>query len=698
MNRGFIYSLFAIMALCSFTALQAATINFTGGGDGTSWEDAANWDTGTVPGFADDVILNGTDNVTISSPQAANSLYMRTDAILTVNPGGSLGLNFSSYNGDMVRMENRALILNNGSVTILNSPEDGIDMNNQSEIINFGFLNIVEPSFEGISMDNQSSFTNYGTFMAQDGSIEMNNNTAVYNFSSMTLTDECDAIELDDNANFLNDGSVTIMNGDCDGIDQDDSGTRFLNNGMLSFSMGPFADNSIEVDDGLLTNSSTGTINLVGPHDGIDLQTDGRLDNEGMINIVVNGNDSGDDGVDMECGTRLRNYNVINIEVNSGGGNAIELECTDARFRNEACGVVNMTTQSNIEVAPGALLRNEGVLATVFNGTHDNFGTINNQNVINAPNGFTAAPNPVAGPGSINMNGAVPAQSACNILIGSIGCSGTTTYNPAQDMYTQTADGCFYAGNYTNDVLSYSLQELCGNGEIITRVAGFVGQGWAGVMMREDLSAGSKKVQLMTNQSQIARREVRVSTYGPAFPAQFPAYGYSWLRLVRNGNYFQGYISQNGTNWQFVMNNYVPMSSCIYIGLVSTNYNQFNSSSTAMFDNVHFSNAPLIAPEEAGDIAQVDVEMTSTSDNFEVYPNPTSGEVTIEMNPTLEGEVEVVIMNNVGQTVKNLRLIPAENAREEVSLEGLPSGMYFFDMIDEMGNRQTKKVVLNASK
>ena len=264
-------------------------------------------------------------------------------------------------------------------------------------------------------------------------------------------------------------------------------------------------------------------------------------------------------------------------------------------------------------------------------------------------------------------------------------------------MYTQTANGCYYASPYNADEVSHAFQQLCGNGEIITRVANFVGQGWGGVMMREDLSPGSKKVQLMTNQSQIARREVRVSTNGSAFPAQFPAYGHQWLRLVRNGDYFQGYISQNGVNWQFVMNSYVPMSSCIYIGLVSTNYNQVNSMSTVMFDNVFFSNAPLIAPEETGDIAQVDIELNSTSDNFEVYPNPTNGEVTIEMNPTLEGEVEVVIMNNVGQTVKNLRLIPAEMARQEVSLEGLPNGMYFFDMIDENGNRQTKKVVLNTN-
>ena len=691
MNRRFIYFFFALVAMLSFNALSAATINFTGGGDGTSWEDAANWDSGTVPTFKDDVVLNGTDNVTISTGgNAANSLYMRQDAVLTIATTGVLGLNFDSYNGDMVRMENKARLVINGAMTVLNSPEDGIDMNNQSEIINNGLLNIVEPSFEGISMDNGSSFTNMNNFFAQDGSIEMNDNTDVFNYGSMTLTDECDAIELDDNANFENDGSVTIINGDCDGIDQDDSGSRFENRGSLDFNMGPFADNAIEVDDGFLTNHPTGTITVSGPHDGIDMQTDGRLDNEGIINIFVDNNDGGDDGIDMECGSRIRNYNIINIELDSDlGSNSIELECADAKFRNEACGVVNITSDNIIEVAPGALLRNEGVLATVASGTNDNFGTINNQNVINAPNGFTAAPNPVVGPGSVNMGGAVPAQSACNILIGSIGCGGTTTYNPAQDMYTQTADGCFYAGSYTSDQISYAFQELCGNGEIIARVAGFVGQGWAGVMMREDLSAGSKKISLMLNQSQLARREARVSTNGPAFPQQFPAYGYSWVRLVRNGNYFMGFLSHNGTQWQFVMNQYIPMGNCVNIGLVSTNYNDNNSTSTAMFDNVFFSNAPLAALD-------VDVEQSTSlfeQDKFNAYPNPTSGRVTIELDASIAEEVELNIMNALGQQVKVLNVIPAETPRQEVDLSDLPNGVYYFDMMDANGNRQSEKII-----
>lgn len=695
MNRKFSLLLLTL-ALFSFSALSAATITFTGGGDGTTWEDPANWDTGTVPTFADDVIITGSSSVTVTQAgNAINSLFMNNTSTLTINPAAVLGLNFDSYNGDMVRLENQATIIINGAMTILNSPEDGIDMNDQSEIVNNALLNIVEPSFEGISMDNGSEFTNNGNFFAQDGSVEMNDNTDVYNFGTMVFTDECDAIELDDNANFENDGSITISNGDCDGIDQDDSNTRFYNRGMLNFSMGPFADNAIEVDDGFLINESTGTINLVGPHDGIDLQSDGRLDNEGMINIVVNGNDSGDDGVDMECGTRLRNYNIINIDLPSGGGNSIELECTDARFRNEACGVVNITSNNTIEVSSGALLRNEGVLATVASGTNTNNGTINNQNVINAPNGFTAAPNAVVGPGSVNTNGAVPAQSACNINDGAIGCTGSTTYDDSQQMYTQTADGCFYAGNYTSDALSYVFQELCGNGQIIARVAGFVGQGWAGVMMREDLTTGSRKVSLMLNQSQVARREARVSPNGPAFPQQFPAYGYSWVRLVRNGNYFQGYISQNGINWQFVMNQFVPMQNCIQIGLVSTNYNQFNSTSTAMFDNVFFSNAPLATP----DIDNVDVPFETVSEhNFSVFPNPTSGAVTVNLDATVDQEIELRVMNSIGQQVKGLNIIPAETPRQEVDLSGLPDGLYYFDLIDAQGNRQTEKIVLNGNR
>ncbi|GJM30995.1 MAG: hypothetical protein DHS20C17_36300 [Cyclobacteriaceae bacterium] len=708
MNQKFNLLLFAL-ALFSFSALNAATITFTGGGDGTTWEDPANWDSGTVPLPADDVIITGASSVTISSVVPANSLRINMTAQLTVvNPFGVLSLNRFTNNGAMLRLNDSGRLINNGSITIVQGGGgDAIDGNNNSVVINNGFINIINAGSDVINLSNNAQFTNNsnGTIFgdrAGDG-IDLNNSSDFFNHGSIYLDDFSDeGIEMSNNTSFTNTGYLSINDANNDLVCLDDNGTVFTNSGNMDLS--DAGSSAIEVDDGIFTNEDGGTINASDIRSsGLNVESQGEFDNYGVISVQMNANSSGDDGVDLESNSRFRNFNILNIAI-SGNANAntIFLDSSTSRFRNEACGVVNMTTQHRIEIDGGAILRNEGVLATVYSGTHDNQGTLNNLGQINAPNGFNIAPNAVVGGGTINAAGAVPAQSACNINIGAIGCGGNTIYNPAQDTYTQTADGCYYVGGYATDEISYAFQELCGNGEIVARVASFVGQGWGGVMMREDLSPGSRKVSLMMNQSQVARREVRMSPGGSAFPQQFPAYGYSWVRLVRNGNYFQGYISQNGVNWAFVMNQFVPMGNCIHIGLVSTNYNQVNSTSTVIFDNVFFSSAPLITPDlpEQLDIAFEEVtEVTEvTEESISVYPNPTSGNITIEVNSARDEVVDIRVINSLGQSVKSLSLNPTETFREEVDLSGLASGMYYIHFQKADGETQIERVILNANR
>ncbi len=57
---------FLLMPLFLCLNADAATVTWTGGGDGTSWEDASNWDMG-VPGPLDEAIIGSTDAVTLTS-------------------------------------------------------------------------------------------------------------------------------------------------------------------------------------------------------------------------------------------------------------------------------------------------------------------------------------------------------------------------------------------------------------------------------------------------------------------------------------------------------------------------------------------------------------------------------------------------------------------------------------------------------
>ncbi len=86
----------ALMALTLGAGLNAATITWDGGGDGTTWTDAANWDTDTVPTLADEAVFNGT-----AAPTAVvdvSGIIQR----LTVDSGANPALTISfDLSGDL---------------------------------------------------------------------------------------------------------------------------------------------------------------------------------------------------------------------------------------------------------------------------------------------------------------------------------------------------------------------------------------------------------------------------------------------------------------------------------------------------------------------------------------------------------------------------------------------------------------------
>ena len=74
-------------------------------------------------------------------------------------------------------------------------------------------------------------------------------------------------------------------------------------------------------------------------------------------------------------------------------------------------------------------------------------------------------------------------------------------------------------------------------------------------------------------------------------------------------------------------------------------------------------------------------EKESLSSTF-VYPNPTNGVARIE-GVTVS---EVQVFNTLGQMVKTVE------ATNEISVVGLPEGVYVLRIIDEKGNAFTERV------
>jgi regulation of enolase protein 1 (concanavalin A-like superfamily) len=264
-------------------------------------------------------------------------------------------------------------------------------------------------------------------------------------------------------------------------------------------------------------------------------------------------------------------------------------------------------------------------------------------------------------------------------------------YNPATGVWTATSTNCYYASPFTADETAFAQRTLCGDGSITAQVTDISGTalGWAGVVMRESNAAGAKKAQLMTNLSNFSRREFRTTTNGAASPQQFPSQDRYWLRLVRAGNQFSMYVSPNGLAWYFVGAQNIPMNSCIQVGLVVTNYQQ-TSTVTAAFANVSStgSNVPLLG---AGEVANYELRAAS----FEVYPNPTSGELNLNLTPYAGKSVRIELYSLEGKLMKVVEIDEVQTIVGQLDLSSIQRGMYLIQVKSEGLPDATRKVVVN---
>jgi len=266
----------------------------------------------------------------------------------------------------------------------------------------------------------------------------------------------------------------------------------------------------------------------------------------------------------------------------------------------------------------------------------------------------------------------------------------STAYNPGTGVWTVTSTNCFYGLDFTSDATAFAQRTLCDNGSItalVTSISG--GLGWAGITMRESNAAGAKKVQLMTNLSDLSRREFRTSTNGAAYPQQFPSQNRYWLRITRTGNQFVMYVSPNGTTWYPAGAQTIVMGNCIEMGLVVTNYVP-NSTVTATFANVTVTGNMLTRPV----INTLEDQLADV--DFSIVPNPTNGWIAIDLSAYQQRKVQMELYNIQGKLLRTLQ-IERNQAKEEVDLSTFANGMYLVRVRAEGLPDVTKRVVVNSN-
>ncbi|MBE2207077.1 MAG: discoidin domain-containing protein [Saprospiraceae bacterium] len=277
---------------------------------------------------------------------------------------------------------------------------------------------------------------------------------------------------------------------------------------------------------------------------------------------------------------------------------------------------------------------------------------------------------------------------------GGIGCSSSCTdfsYNTSTGVWTGASTGAFYGPPFTGDAAAFAQRTLCGAGSITVQVTSINGGGWAGIVMRESNAAGAKKAQLLTNLGSQNRREFRTETNGAASPQQFTSLNRYWLRIVRTGNQFTLFTSSNGSTWYPSGTQTIVMGNCIQMGLVITN-NTANSTVTATFASVSYagSNSGL-----GGSIGRAGRgESIEAPHSFEIFPNPTGGELNVDLTQYIGRNVRMEFYSIEGKLLQFREIDEVQATLENLDLSLYANGMYFIKVQSRDLPAVTKRVVL----
>ena len=170
--------------------------------------------------------------------------------------------------------------------------------------------------------------------------------------------------------------------------------------------------------------------------------------------------------------------------------------------------------------------------------------------------------------------------------IGSVGQAGSSSYTTNGFKYTISGGGADIYG--ANDSFRYSYTSLSGDGSIIARVDSMTAANdWAkaGVMIRNGNAANAAEVSMMLNVNKTAQFERRWWAGDTTHTTSTSANSDAWVKLVRTGDTFNGYISSDGNNWTLVEHTTVKMNSNVEIGLGVTAHDN-TKLETAVFSNV----------------------------------------------------------------------------------------------------------------
>lgn len=156
--------------------------------------------------------------------------------------------------------------------------------------------------------------------------------------------------------------------------------------------------------------------------------------------------------------------------------------------------------------------------------------------------------------------------------VGAVGLAGSTSISGG--VFTLTGEGADIWG--TADAFHFTYQRLTGDGEIVARVASLSAtHAWhkVGVMIRNDLTPGSAHGLMLVSsgkglafQRRVAADGISTHTAGPLLTAP------QWVKIARAGDVITASWSSDGTTWNVVGSDTIPMAPTVYIGLANSSH------------------------------------------------------------------------------------------------------------------------------
>jgi alpha-tubulin suppressor-like RCC1 family protein/regulation of enolase protein 1 (concanavalin A-like superfamily) len=201
--------------------------------------------------------------------------------------------------------------------------------------------------------------------------------------------------------------------------------------------------------------------------------------------------------------------------------------------------------------------------------------------------------------------------------------AGASSYNAANDTFTVKGAGADIWG--TADQFEFVYQAISGNCELVARVVTLQNtNGWAkaGVMIREDLTAGGKNALVAATVSNGVTYQWRYTT-GAGSGSATGGSGVApvWVKLKRLGDQVTYYRSADGQTWSQIGSQNIAMNSTVYAGLAVTSHNA-GALATATFDHVSLTasgTGTLPSPWNDADIGAVGYHGYAVFDGTSTY-------------------------------------------------------------------------------